>query len=257
MNRILFIGGILLLLLPIGLRFWGEEDQHEFVATYEKEVEEMDSSELVRSLKEAHLYNETFYLTGEMDEEAYENQLNLFGNGIMGSIEIPKINLKLPIYHGTEEEILTNGIGHLKESSLPIGTENSHGVLTGHRGLPNAQLFTRLDELKEGDLFWINTCGEKILFQVSQIQVVRPEEVEVLEIRPEKELVSLVTCTPYGINTHRLVVTGERYEEVAVEELEVEVEIDRMSNRDMIFLIIPILLVGIAIILRCRKGVRR
>lgn len=157
MNKVLFLGGILLLLLPIGWRFLSERGQHNFVATYEKQVEELDSSELVKTLEEAHAYNASFYLTEEMDEEVYESQLNLFGNGIMGSIEIPKINLKLPIYHGTEEEILTNGIGHLKESSLPVGTMNSHAVLTGHRGLPNAQLFTRLDELKEGDLFWINT----------------------------------------------------------------------------------------------------
>lgn len=255
MNRALFIGGLLLLLLPIGLRFWEERGQHDFVSTYEKEVEEMDLSELERTLEEAHAYNEAFYLTEKMDEKDYEKQLNLFGNGIMGSIEIPKINVKLPIYHGTEEEILTNGIGHLKESSLPIGSENSHGVLTGHRGLPNAQLFTRLDELKVGDVFWVNTCGEQIVFHVSEIQVVRPEEVEVLEIQPGRQLVSLVTCTPYGINTHRLVVTGELYEEVSVQELDVEVDV--LSNRDILFLAIPIFLAVIGIVLRLRKGVTK
>ena len=253
MNKILFIGGILLLLLPIGLRFWEEMGQHDFVSTYEKEVEELDLSELEMCLKEAHAYNETFYLTGELDEKIYENQLNLFGNGIMGSIEIPRINVKLPIYHGTEEEILTNGIGHLKESGLPVGTENSHAVLTGHRGLPNAQLFTRLDELEIGDVFWINTCGNEIVFHVKDIQVVRPEEVEVLEIQPGEKLVSLVTCTPYGINTHRLVVTGEQYEEVVLEDLDVEVDV--LSNRDLVFLAVPIFLAGIGIVIHWRKEV--
>ena len=256
MNKLLFIGGLLLLLLPVIWRIWGELGQHDFVSTYEKEVEEIDSSELEKCLEDAHAYNEAFYLTEKMDEEEYEKQLNLFGNGIMGSIEIPKINLKLPVYHGTEEEILTNGIGHLKESSLPIGSENSHGVLTGHRGLPNAQLFTRLDELEVGDVFWINTCGEEIVFHVSEIQTVRPEEVEVLAIQPGKKLVSLVTCTPYGINTHRLVVTGELYEEVTVQELE-EVEAKLISKRDLIFLAIPVLLAGVGIVLHRRKEVKR
>ena len=132
MNKALFIGGMLLLLLPLGLRFWEEKSQHDFVATYEKEFEEMDLSKLEICLEEAYLYNESLYLTGKAEEEEYEKQLNVFDNGIMGSIEIPKINLKLPVYHGTEEEILTNGIGHLKESSLPIGGENTHGDLTGH-----------------------------------------------------------------------------------------------------------------------------
>ncbi len=253
MNKALFIGGIILLLFPIGLRFWEEKSQHDFVATYEKNLEEMDNSELEKCLEEAYLYNESMYLTGKTEEEAYERQLNIFGNGIMGSIEIPKINLKLPIYHGTEEEILTNGIGHLKESSLPIGGPNSHSVLTGHRGLPNAQLFTRLDELAMEDVFWIHTCGKEILFRVNNIQVVRPEDVEVLEIQPGKELISLVTCTPYGINTHRLVVTGEKSEEVTVED--VEVEVDVISKRDLIFLAVPILSLGIGIVLHRRKEV--
>ena len=197
------------MLLPIILKFWNERKQVDFVSTYEKSIEEIDISKLVQCLESAHQYNQTLYLTGKVDDELYEKQLNLFENGIMGSIEIPKIHLKLPVYHGTEEEVLTNGIGHLKESSLPIGDENSHSILTGHRGLPEAKLFTRLDELTEGDVFYITVCNKKISFQVTKIQVIRPEEVEVLEIQPGKGLVSLVTCTPYGINTHRLVVTGE------------------------------------------------
>ena len=213
MNKILFYGGILLLLLPVGLKLVARIQHREVIYTYEKEVEEIEDEKLEKCLEEARQYNDTLYLTSCFQEERYQEQLNLFGNGIMGYIEIPKIDLKLPIYHGTEEEILTNGIGHLKESSLPIGGENTHGILTGHRGLPNAQLFTRLDELKEDDMFYITICSKKFEYCVIKIQTIRPEEVDVLSIEPGKEWISLVTCTPYGINTHRLVVTGELIKE--------------------------------------------
>jgi len=214
MNRVLFATGILLLLLPVGLHFIGDRNQQEFVAVYEKEVENMEQADLMQALVNAVSYNEMLYAAGEFQAEMYEMQLNMVGNGVMGSIEIPKIDLKLPIYHGTEEEILTNGIGHLKESSLPVPGSNCHSILTGHRGLPTAQLFTRLDELEQEDVFYLNLCGETFAYQVCSIEVIRPEEVGILEIQPGRSLVSLITCTPYGINTHRLVVTGEYCEEI-------------------------------------------
>ena len=213
MNKLLLYGGILLLLLPVGMKIWSGRLQREIIYTYEKEVEAMEDTKLKECLEKAYQYNKELYLTGCFDEVAYEMQLNLFGNGIMGYLEIPKIDLKLPIYHGTEEEVLTNGIGHLKESSLPIGGVNFHSILTGHRGLPSSQLFTRLDELKVEDEFYITICGKKFEFSVIEIQVIRPVEVDVLSVEPGKEWVSLVTCTPYGINTHRLVVTGELIKE--------------------------------------------
>ena len=249
MNKGLFFTGILLLLLPLGLKFYGNQRQQEFVSTYESEIEKTDESKLECELEEAFAYNEMLYLSDEFHEEDYEEQLNLFGNGVMGSIEIPKIHLKLPVYHGTEEEILTNGIGHLKESSLPIHGENTHSVLTGHRGLPDAELFTRLDEMEKSDFFYLNICGEKFAYRVCDVQVVKPENVEILEIQPGRSLISLVTCTPYGINTHRLVVTGEYYEEIEPE----GVEQSRVSSRDIVFLAIPILLLIIGVSYHLRK----
>lgn len=252
MNKVLFCGGILFLLLPFVLKVWDDRKQSDFVATYETNMEEIENSKLEECLSEAYEYNEQLFRTKVFQEEVYFEQLNLFQNGIMGSIEIPKINVKLPIYHGTEESILTNGIGHLKESSLPIGGANSHGILTGHRGLPEAQLFTRLDELKEGDWFYITVCGEKLSFQVCQIQVIKPEKVEVLDIEPGKEKVSLVTCTPYGINTHRLVVTGE-LDKMSRENEPVKVEIFSLKDQMLLFMIGGVVVFGVTYHLRKRR----
>lgn len=128
----------------------------------------------------------------------------------IGQIEIPQIDVNLPIYKGTDEEPLGKGIGCMVESSPPGGGENTHSILAGHRGLPNAAMFLRLNELKEGDVFILYVSGQKLTYEVCKIQVIRPEETETLQVQEGKDLVSLVTCTPYGINTHRLVVTGER-----------------------------------------------
>ena len=231
------------------MKFWGNHRQQEFVSTFEKEMEKMDTTKLETSLENAAAYNERLYLTDEFQEEEYEKQLNVFGNGVMGSVEIPRIDVKLPVYHGTEEEILTNGIGHLKESSLPVHGENCHSILTGHRGLPEAELFTRLDELKIEDVFYVNICGERFSYRVCDVQVVKPEEVEILEIQPGRSLVSLITCTPYGINTHRLVVTGEYFEELEPE----VVEVKQVANRDILFLTIPVVLFAAGIYFHLRK----
>lgn len=249
MNRTLFTLGILLLLLPFGLKFYGNHRQQEFVSTYEREVEKIEGSKLQSILEAAYTYNEELYLSDEFHEEEYESQLNMFGNGVMGSVEIPKIDVKLPVYHGTEEEILTNGIGHLKESSLPVKGENCHSVLTGHRGLPEAQLFTRLDEIEMSDMFYLNICGEQFSYRVCDVQIVKPEDVEILEIQPGRSLVSLITCTPYGINTHRLVVTGEYLEEIEVE----KEDVDHLADGDIIFLVLLLLLVGIGCVYHFRK----
>ena len=130
--------------------------------------------------------------------------------GVMGVIVIPKISVKLPIYHGTEEDVLAVGAGHMEGSALPVGGENTRCVITGHRGLPNSKLFTRLDELKKEDLFFLDVCGRTLAYEVSKIEVIEPEITEVLEPEKGEDLVSLITCTPYGLNTHRLVVTGKR-----------------------------------------------
>ena len=248
-SKLVFLAGIFLLVLPVGLKFWGNHRQETVISTYEKEVEKIDTGELELAIENACTYNEKLYLSDEFCEEEYEKQLNIFNNGIIGSVEIPKIDLKLPIYHGTEEEILTNGIGHLKESSLPVPGEASHSILTGHRGLPDAEMFTRLDEIDEGDVFYVNICNHRFAYRVCDIQVVRPEDVEILEIQPGRSLISLITCTPYGINTHRLVVTGENYEETEPEAIEVK----QIADRDILFISIPIIILIVAIWSHVRK----
>lgn len=145
----------------------------------------------------------SYYLTEQGEQQVYEE-------GALGIIEIPDLDLKLPIYQGTEAEVLSKGIGHMKESSPLVGEKNMHSLLAGHRGLPNAEMFLRLNELKEGDKFVIYVSEQKFLYEVCKIQVISPEETEKLQVQDGRELVSLITCTPYGINTHRLVVTGER-----------------------------------------------
>lgn len=163
----------------------------------------------------------------------------------MGSIEIPSINVNLPIYHGTSDEVLSAGVGHLNGSSLPIGGVNTKSILTAHRGLPSSKLFTRLDELVEGDLFFIRVLNETLAYKVNDIQVIEPEDVAGLEIEEGKDLVSLITCTPYGLNTHRLVVTGGRTEyEPAIYE---SIESKNMSIREYIFLAIPFVFLTIIV----------
>lgn len=145
----------------------------------------------------------------------YTSVLNVNHDGVMGYLSINRISLRLPIYHGTSEDVLAKGVGHMSQTSLPIGGKGTHAVLTGHRGLPSAELFTRLGEMRKGDLFWIEVLGRKTTYKVTDISVVKPNEVDKLRIEPGRDLVTLLTCTPYGVNTHRLLVTGERTANVA------------------------------------------
>jgi len=253
MSKVLYILGLAMLLIPMGWRFLDGKEQEGKIATYSRKVEYMDEEELVHQWKLAKQYNQRLYKEGKRDENTYETQLDFLGNGMMGSVEIPKIDLKLPIYHGTEEAVLAAGVGHLKESSFPVGGENTHCVLTGHRGAPDAQLFTRLDEMEMGDLFFIHVCQKTLCYRVCEIQVVKPEEVGVIEIQKGEDLVSLITCTPYGLNTHRLVVTGKREMNNTVI-LQTE-EGGMLSKWDQVYLAIPCMF-GTAIFLKQkRKGV--
>lgn len=228
--------------------------QRKAVATHQNAVDSRSREEIEKALSDAEAYNDMLWQTtgviigniaqGILSTESYENMLNVSGNGIMGTVKIPKIQVNLPIYHGTEEEVLKNGIGHIPESSLPAGGENTHCILTGHRGLPSSKLFTRLDEMKEGDLFFVETCGRKAAYQVSEITVVRPDDVEGLGIREGQDMVSLVTCTPYGLNTHRLIVTGHRvaYQEDSEDALKWYMP----SFRELFFSSMPFCILGIA-----------
>ncbi len=231
--------------------------QREAVSTYEKAVNSTNKVDLEEEYKKAEEYNSTLFNYNNsmlsssslsiLGEESYNGILNI-GNGIMGSIEIPSINVNLPIYHGTDDEVLSVGVGHLNGTSLPIGGINTKSILTAHRGLPNAKLFTRLDEMVKDDLFFIRVLEETLAYKVIDIKVIEPEDVDDLKIEEEKDLVSLITCTPYGINTHRLVVTGER---VPYEKAEYDrIQSKTMSYREIIFASIPFIFLGGAIVFK-------
>lgn len=208
---ILIIIGIILLLYPKISNYINEKNQIEFIKEYKENVSKMEDMARDEEYKKAENYNK--YLNGiENKNNDYENILNIAKDGIMAYIEIPKISVYLPIYHGTKEEVLKKGIGHLENSSFPIGENSTHAVLTGHSGLLKAEMFTRIQELEIDDYFNIYILGEKLSYKVYQIKVVLPTEVEDIKIQDGKDLITLVTCTPYGVNTHRLLVQATRIE---------------------------------------------
>ena len=208
--------GIGLLLYPSLADYWNSFHQSRAVMSYAEHVSDMNAEEYDRLLSEARAYNERFAEAGldwhitEEERVEYESALNVEGNGIMGYIKIPKIDVMLPIYHGTEEKVLQTSIGHLESSSLPVGGESTHCLLSGHRGLPSARLFTDLDQLREGDTFTITVLNDTLTYEVDHTWIVEPEDLTHLQIENGKDLCTLITCTPYGINTHRLLVRGHR-----------------------------------------------
>lgn len=259
-KKLSFVVGLILCSFPLISGVIQQQAQKGIVATYQQMIESSPNSSIEEALTKAREYNEVLFnlltsLSSDnlsiLSEESYNEILNA-GNGIMGSIEIPSININLPIYHGTSDEVLSAGVGHLNESSLPVGGINTRSVLTGHRGLPNSKLFTRLDELEIGDLFFIRVLNETLAYKVSDIEVIEPEDVSGLEIEAGKDLVSLITCTPYGLNTHRLVVTGERTEyEPAIYE---NIESKNMSIREYVFLAIPFVFLTIVAVRRGKSA---
>lgn len=254
-KRIALVIGLCLCTYPLVSGMLERYEQRNVISTYETTISNQEE-EMKQCVTSASEYNDMLYQskgamvgnlqTDLLSSENYETELNLTGTGMMGTLEIPKISVYLPIYHGTDEEVLSNGVGHIEGTSLPVGGEHTHSVLTGHRGLPSSKLFTRLDELEEGDLFYLRVCDETFAYQVNSIQVVKPEDVEILKIIPEKDLVSLVTCHPYGINSHRLVVTGERISYSETEYLQIDAKMP--SVRELFFAGIPIILFGIVVI---------
>ena len=211
-----FLAGLSLLLYPTVSDYWNSLHASKAVAAYDQEVRQLDQGHYDALLDAAREYNRTlldrssgYYLTDDQ-KARYDSLLNVDGGGIMGYIEIPTIKLSLPIYHGTEEDVLQIAVGHLDWSSLPVGGESTHCVLSGHRGLPSAKLFTNLDQLVEGDAFVIRTLDEVLTYEVDQILIVEPDDVSALSIEEGKDLCTLVTCTPYGVNSHRLLVRGHR-----------------------------------------------
>lgn len=265
-TRVIFVVGFLFCLYPLASNIIEGYYQRNAVATYQKSVENTDSAVLEEDYRKAEEYNETLYAYNSatlgggtslsiLGEESYNSIINM-GNGVMGSIEIPKINVYLPIYHGTSDEVLSVGVGHVYGSSLPVGGTNTRSILSAHRGLPNAKLFTRLDEIVVNDLFFIKIQDKTLAYKVRDIQVIDPDDIQLLNAEEGQDLVSLVTCTPYGLNTHRLVVTGER---VPFEKSEYEsIQKETMSFRELLFAGLPFAFVGVVVFFKIKdKRVER
>lgn len=221
---LLMLAGLSLLLYPTVANWWNTLYLTREVKSYSDSVAKMDTSELDEMWNEAVNYNKELFspnqrLAAISDEqlERYNNTLNVTASGIMGYVEIPRIRVELPIYHGTGDEILQFAIGHLDATTLPVGGINTHCVISGHRGLPSARLFTDIDQLVEGDTFILQVLGRTMTYEVDQIRVVLPTELANLEIEENMDYCTLVTCTPYGVNSHRLLVRGRRTDNAADE----------------------------------------
>ena len=217
---LIMLAGLSLLLYPSVSDYWNSFHQTRAIATYAEEVANLNRDLYDEIWAAADLYNASLtdrdnaYLLSDAQKEEYQQLLNVSGLGIMGYIEIPGIDCSLPIYHGTEESVLQIAVGHLEWTSLPVGGESTHCVLSGHRGLPSAKLFTNLDRLEVGDLFMLRILDEVLTYEVDQILIVEPQDTEALQIVEGMDYCTLVTCTPYGINTHRLLVRGHRTDTV-------------------------------------------
>lgn len=224
-----FINALLVLILLVGLSlllypsvsdYWNSFHQTRAIASYAEQIANLDNDTYDQLWEDARAYNRSLllrdnaFLLSEEQKADYVRLLDVSGLGIMGYIEIPAIDVSLPIYHGTEESVLQIAVGHLDWTSLPVGGMSTHCVLSGHRGLPSAKLFTNLDKLAEGDVFMLRVLDEVLTYEVDQVLIVEPHETDALHIVEGEDYCTLVTCTPYGINTHRLLVRGHRIENI-------------------------------------------
>ena len=263
---------VLVLLLGVGIMayptvsdWWNSLHQTRAIVSYAAAVEEVDTSEIDALIEAARAYNATipqkenvFRMTEE-ELETYRSLLDMTGTGIIGYVEVPSIDVYLPVYHGTDESVLQVAVGHLDWTSLPVGGESTHAVMSGHRGLPRAKLFTDLDKVKIGDTFTITVLNETLAYEVDQIRIVLPVETDDLQIVEGEDYCTLVTCTPYGINTHRLLVRGHRMA-LEPEEKPVVVTADavRIPNGLSILVVgIPLLFFFLMVLLMWERARRR
>jgi sortase A len=216
---LVMVAGVTVALYPLVSDYWNSVHQSRVVADYNKMISSHDAQDFTSYFEAADAYNQTLLTTAtpfdidnwtDAQKAEYNNLLSVDGNQVMATLDIPKINVWLPVYHGTDESVLQVGIGHIQGSSLPVGGESTHSVLSGHTGLPSAQLLTDLDQIVIGDLFSVTVLDRTLTYQVDQILVVEPDDISALAIVPGEDYVTLVTCTPYGINSHRLLVRGTR-----------------------------------------------
>ena len=254
---LILLVGLSLLLYPYVSDYWNSFHSSRAISAYAEDVANLDEAQYEEMWSAARAYNRalaersTNFALSDAQKEEYEKLLDISGVGIMGYLEIPELNMSLPIYHGTEESVLQIAAGHLEWSSLPVGGESSHCVISGHRGLPSAKLFTDLDKLQEGDVFVLRVLDEVLTYEVDQIRVVEPSQVSDLEIVEGSDLCTLVTCTPYGINTHRLLVRGHRIENIQ-ESQTIRVTSDAMQIEPLIVAPIvatPVLLLLLVLLL--------
>lgn len=215
---LVLLAGVALLLYPTASDYWNSFHQSRAIAGYAESVSGLNAVDYEHIWRSAREYNARLleranpFRVLEEDEADYTGELNVGNNGIMGYIEIPSIEVSLPIYHGTSDGVLQVAVGHLQGSSLPVGGPSTHCVLSGHRGLPSAKLFTNLDQLAEGDIFMLRILNETLTYEVDQIHIVLPDEMGDLVVQEGQDHCTLITCTPYGVNTHRLLVRGKRIE---------------------------------------------
>lgn len=254
---LVFLIGLSLLLYPTFADYWNSFTSSRTIASYTQQIAQIDDDTYDAIWQEARAYNESLnwrknpYLLSDGQREQYHSILNIGGSGIMGYVEIPSIGVDLPIYHGTDDTVLKVAAGHVEWSSLPVGGESSHCVLSGHRGLPSAKLFTDLDRIRVGDLFMLNVMNEILTYEVDRISIVEPDDAESLVVEEGRDLCTLVTCTPYGVNSHRLLVTGHRVDNLE-EAVEVRVTADAIVIDRLLvapFVLMPILLLMLILLM--------
>lgn len=243
---LILLTGIAVLLYPTFSDWWNSLHASQAIASYVEAVEDLSKEEKVEMLREAKRYNDsrpngTNFNLSDTEYTEYEKILDITGTGILGYIQIPSIGVDLPIYHGVDEAILQIAIGHIPGSSFPIGGKRTHAVLSGHRGLPSAKLFSDLDKLKEGDIFTVTVLDRVVTYQADQIRIVLPEETDELAIVDGKDYCTLSTCTPYGINTHRILLRGHR-----IKNINGDIAITAEATRIPTYIVIPA--VGIPIL---------
>jgi len=242
-----FLVGLSVFLYPTVASYYNSFTQSRVVARYYEDVGKLNVQDFSELFAEARAYNEKlakksdrFNLTAA-DLDEYHSLLNFATGGVMGTLIIRSINVKLPVYHGTSEGVLQIGVGHLEGTSLPVGGIGTHAVLTGHRGLPSSILLTNMDRMKVGDTFILHILNEILTYKVDQIIIVEPHEMDALAIDPDKDYCTLITCTPYAINSHRMLVRGHRIEN---ERIEVSFEADKADSRAVaLVIILPLLIV--------------
>ena len=249
---VLLLVGLSVMLYPTVSDWWNSRVQTRAIATYNQSVEQMDTGDKERLLMEAHSYNATLsHLTAPFtnweDAGNYGKILDISGTGIMGYISIPKIQVELPIYHGTSAEVLNVAVGHLQGSSFPVGGENTHAVISAHRGVPSAKLFSDLDQLVEGDTFTVTILDEVLTYEVEKIFIVKPDELDKLAIIPGGDYVTLMTCTPYGVNSHRLLVRAHRVDTVYPHNVKVAADAVQLDSMSVVPFIAAPLFVGLLV----------